>query len=349
MRSAVKATAVYSTAHFFVDFACAFWFFLLIDKGADWMLCIFLYNFFAFACQMPIGALADGARRNWIFALLGLILIAAAPAFSAAPFALCVVLGLGNALFHVGGGRDVLCRTRGYSLLGVFVSPGAVGLYLGTLLGKYIKYDSDASIVAAIALMLTVISVVLVLLGVLIGFVCRSGEPEPSTRSAPRNFMLPLLCAAALFAVVVLRSYVGSTLSFPWKEGGWVTALVLALAFGKAAGGFLADRFGDVRVSAVTLAASAVLFVFWQYPVCGVLAVFLFNMTMPITLGAVCGIFPEHKGFGFGLLTLALFLGIVPFVLGADPWLSLPYGFAAACVVSAVLLCLGLKGVKRGV
>lgn len=348
MRSAVKATTIYSVTHFFIDFACAFWFFLCISKGENWMLYIFLYNFCAFACQMPIGALADALRHNWAFAILGVFLIAIAPAVSTVPIALCIVLGIGNALFHVGGGRDVLCRTSGYGALGVFVSPGAIGLYLGTMLGKSFSVGTDINVVAAIAFMLVGMSVVLALLGVLIFFVCRSRESLSPPAAAHGHTLLPLICAAALFVVVALRSYVGVTLTFPWKEGVWVTVLVLALASGKAAGGFLADRFGAVRVTLVTLLLSAALFFFWQIPVCGVLAVFLFNMTMPITLRAICNIFPDYKGFCFGLLTLGLFVGIVPMMLGADTALTLPFGFAAACVISAALLWLGLRGAKRG-
>ena len=40
-------------------------------------------------------------------------------------------------------------------------------------------------------------------------------------------------------------------------------------------------------------------------------------MTMPITLGAVAETLPGHPGFAFGLTTLALLLGEIPFFLGA--------------------------------
>lgn len=332
---------MYSAAHFFVDFACAFLFFSCLDKGASWMLYILLYNFFAFACQMPLGIIADSVRKNTLIAVLGMVLIAAAPAVASIPIALCVVIGLGNAMFHIGAGRDVLCRTQGYGALGVFVSPGAIGLYLGTLLGKTGTVTNYAATMA------------MVVVAILVYIICKEDE-EASTAvtptTAPKLGLFAVLGIAALFLVVVLRSYVGTTLAFPWKDAAWGVVLVCALALGKAVGGFLADALGDVRVSAATLLLAAVLFCFSSIPMLGVLAVFLFNMSMPITLGAVCRYMPRHKGFGFGLLTFALFVGIIPMVIGAEAWLTLPYGFALACVVSAALLVFGLKvrGTKNG-
>ncbi len=50
------------------------------------------------------------------------------------------ILGIGNALFHIGGGvgtiqADHANHWRGKGL-GIFVAPGALGLYLGTLAAK---------------------------------------------------------------------------------------------------------------------------------------------------------------------------------------------------------------------
>lgn len=49
---------------------------------------------------------------------------------------MCLVAGIGNALFRIGGRHDVLRRCwRRAAWLGAFVSPGAFGLFLGGLLG----------------------------------------------------------------------------------------------------------------------------------------------------------------------------------------------------------------------
>ena len=70
-------------------------------------------------------------------------------------------------------------------------------------------------------------------------------------------------------------------------------------------------------------------------------------MTMPITLWAVARVMPGAKGFTFGLLTFALFLGFLPSWMGWPSLLTGPLAYAAVALVSMGLLWLGLKGVGR--
>jgi len=87
---------------------------------------------------------------------------------------------------------------------------------------------------------------------------------------------------------------------------------------GKTAGGFLADHVGLFRAAASSLVLAAAAFFFSRSPVPGVCALFLFNMTMPITLFALSQRMPGCKGFSFGILTFALFLGFLPTYYGAE-------------------------------
>ena len=72
-------------------------------------------------------------------------------------------------------------------------------------------------------------------------------------------------------------------------------------------------------------------------------AVFLFNMTMPLTLWAAARLLPGAKGFSFGLLTFGLFLGFLPVCLGSGALSLTPQAGAAACVLSFVFLLPGLR------
>ena len=131
--------AIYSLAHFWVDLSCALLLFRTLQGTPEWMVCVLLYNFCAFALQMPLGALADRFDRNGLTAALGCVLVAAAYLLPTG-LAMAVTAGMGNALFHLGGGIDVLNRSeKRCAALGVFVSPGALGLYLGTAWGKGIS------------------------------------------------------------------------------------------------------------------------------------------------------------------------------------------------------------------
>ena len=74
----------------------------------------------------------------------------------------------------------------------------------------------------------------------------------------------------------------------------------------------------------------------------GVLAVFLFNMTMPVTLWAAAKVMPGAKGFAFGLLTFGLFLGYLPSYLGWGSILSAPWAHGLPALISLILLWLPL-------
>lgn len=65
-------------------------------------------------------------------------------------------------------------------------------------------------------------------------------------------------------------------------------------------------------------------------------------MTMPITLWGAARRLPGARGLAFGLLTFALFLGVVPSLLRYSLLPAGPLSAALAAIVSLPLLLLGL-------
>ena len=320
--------ALYSLAHFWVDLSCALLAFRTLSASPDFALCLLLYNFCAFALQMPLGLLADRLDRNGAVAAAGCALVALAYAVPL-PLAAAVTAGVGNALFHLGGGIDTLnTGLRRSAALGIFVSPGAVGLFLGTLWGR----GDAVSLWAGPVGLLVLAGAILWLCRRTFGSL-RSGNAPVEAEPAGGSW-LPLV---PLFLVVILRSWMGLGQSFPWKAE-WGLPLVLALAAGKAAGGFLMDAMGPRRAAAWSLGLGAALYLFSGYAVSGLLAVFLFNMTMPMTLWAAAKLLPGAKGFAFGLLTFALFVGYLPVYLGWPGAFSQPWACAGAAALSLALL-----------
>lgn len=321
---------VYSAGHFWVDFSCALLMFAQISGRGEWALCALLYNFCAFAMQMPIGLLAGRLGRNGSTAALGCGLVTAGWALAPLPIAAAVAAGLGNACFHVGGGVQTL-RDGGdrAAPLGIFVSPGAFGIYFGTLLGNR---DQVPGWISAAGLVLFALALL---------FLERRAGETAAPEGAPSQNQDALPVLVCCFLVVVLRSYLGMVMSFPWKTGGWAFGVVCALALGKAAGGFLGDRLGMVRGAVLSLGLSAVLFLLSGSPWAGTAAVLLFNMTMPITLWAAARLLPP--GLAFGTLTFALFLGFLPVWLGWPALFTGGTGYAAGALCSLGLLALGLK------
>lgn len=305
-------TALYSILHMFVDGVCAFAMFGTFLEREQGYFYVLVYNFCAFALQMPFGAAMDllhaksGKHLSLAAAGMGVVLTLLGAVTHP------VILGLGNALFHVGGGVGTIheddrksWRGRG---LGVFVAPGALGLYLGMQLaenGAGMEWLFGAGLIMAI-----------VWAGTAYG-VWRGGK-QPVTAGALGAAQgglsgSSIFLAACMFLVVVLRSYIGMAVTFPWRTTAFAAAIsTLAVVLGKAAGGFVAAEFGFWKTAVVSLSAAAVLYLISGFMPAGAAALFLFNMTMPLTLYLLIRKLPQLPGFSFGFLTFGLFLGFLP-------------------------------------
>ncbi|MGN1101740.1 MAG: hypothetical protein ACI4RG_06075, partial [Huintestinicola sp.] len=138
--------------------------------------------------------------------------------------------------------------------------------------------------------------------------------------------------------------------SFPWKITPMAAfAAVLVTAGGKALGGFVSDFFGKEKASAASMLGAAFLYLFSDNIICGLGAILLFNMSMPITLRAAADIFRGGRGFSFGLLTFALFLGYVPVYTGSGSMQISSVTMALLCIISAAMLLAGFALQRRAV
>jgi len=304
-----RTTALYTLFHFVVDFACFVVLFGFLPEPAQ-MVGFLAYNIVAFGLQTPLGIALDALLRpGKHFCALSFVLLLAGLALAGyAPFAGMFACALGNALFHVSAGRDVLILSRGkMGANGVFVASGALGVALGTLWGREARLLSLLLCVSCLGLTFLADSVR-----------SRYASSAPLARGGV------LLGAVLCFVCIFVRSLGGSLFVKPVQ----LTALALAAcaAGGKALGGFLADRFGARRVAAGSLLLACVLlFLLPPHPIITCLGVLCFNMPMAVTLVYLADRLPGRPGFAFGLTTLALLVGALPifFGLGAQPLLGL--------------------------
>ena len=406
--------SITSYIHFLVDFTCAYWILhllmrpygpyyggytvhvvgsmgeTLVDSRMGWTL---VYNFCAFALQLPVGWLVDRFMRKkpWWISSLGCLILAIIGALifgdglingedslyysDLQGVCYAILLGIGNALFHVGAGVEILglsaqggrktFRHRkgiiaaidhtGYRMapVGIFVSTGALGVFLGQIISWHLESVSlvisdyfqvwAVYSILVIVLMLAAAGLNLVLTKPVKQYqgkeqdvlltdcsVTMAGEiserdvtdkreqlserggTDNSVAWDPRwNTGIILL----LFLVVVLRSFQGGIMDFPWYSWWSFTSFVFAVCImlGKALGGILADRIGVLWTVIVPLVCSAILLRFASdYMIPGLIAVLLFQTTMPITLSLMHRQTPGHPGMAFGLLSFGLFLGTLP-------------------------------------
>ncbi len=409
-------TVIYSALHLLVDGMCALAMFGRLLPGGDRGLSILVYNFCAFALQMPLGVALDAlcvgkkgreADFPFLFVLAGVLCTVGGAFLHPA------VLGIGNALFHVGGGVGTIreddrrsWRGRG---LGVFVAPGALGLYLGTVLGRGGSWQMWAFGTGVLMALLCAGAIwgrkahhfevsgrkahCFGMRGQKVCFFEVSGrkahrfevsggeggteripesgvrgrgteadwraEAQPS-KSSPqktekqaagntgqgiRNTAIAAVCC---MFVVILRSYVGMAVAFPWKTGFRAGLLaVLMVVGGKAAGGFASARYGMRMTTTVSLGLAGICYLCSTAMLPGLAALFLFNMTMPITLYWLARSMPRMPGFAFGLLTFALFLGFLPTYFGVAAAVDGPVLGCAGSVLSMLLLTAG-RAAERG-
>lgn len=296
---------VYSAAHFIVDFSCAFIMAGMVMEKKTGAALLLVYNFCAFAMQIFIGIAADYINKNAVVAVIGCIFIALSCFFHDNLVIAVIIAGLGNAVFHIGAGVEILNSGISSSKIfpaGMFVSTGAFGIYLGKVLGGK-AYNQ-----AVVIILLLVMALLVLLMAAYSGKLVSSGNMKVSFNI---KSIWHYISAIMFFGVVVIRSYMGMVMHFPWQGSIAYGALFITVMtmLGKCLGGAFADKAGSMKASIISLAGAALLFMFSSNIIPGLLAVFLFQMTMPVTLWFLAGILDKCRGFAFGILTFALFAG----------------------------------------
>ncbi|QNM09407.1 MFS transporter [Wansuia hejianensis] len=344
MKKTATYLILYSSAHFFIDFTCAYLMFARVSGSSQFALMLFFYNFCAFALQMPLGLVTDRLKRCGSLSAAGCLLLILSLLLPFGALPLTLAAGLGNALFHIGGGTGVLRFYPGRCTEpGIFVSTGAIGLYFGTIAGKpaFMPAWIPALVMAALFFLLLFQSEERAPAEPAVGRQPKRPPSAPDSVTTAPSIAFPFIC---LMLVVCIRSYLGLILKFDWKsQTPFGLILILAIVCGKALGGVLSDRFGSWRTVLVSLGASGVLFLLSGSPLPGIAAVLLFNMTMPITLTAFVRLLPGQQGFCFGLLTFALFLGFLPVALNAVPGGTSIVLYAALAFLSLLLMAAAWK------
>lgn len=329
---------VYGTAHAIVDGICAAVIFSILKNQivstTDFISLVILYNVLAFGLQAIFGLVADYFKSPRAVAFLGCILTGlSAITFLSFPIVAVIFAGLGNALFHVGGGSISLNLTpKKATAPGIYVAPGAVGILVGTLLGKGGQF---------IAWPFILILAILCLLMFVIKKPEMNYEREAVRENKFNYFEFILLL---VFLSIAIRSLVGAVLVFSWKTNiDLLIILTSAVVLGKGLGGILADKFGWIRVAVGALILSIPFLVFGtNIPYLAIIGMFLFNITMPITLVAISNILPGRPGFAFGLTCLALIFGMLPAFFSIKQALSNNWFIFSIIIISAMALFSGL-------
>ncbi len=366
-----RVLGVHTISHALVDMGCAMLIYAMTAQyltDMEAFLAVLLYDFIAFCLQFPLGMWLDGKEKKRIpatdfprlAAVVGMFLVAWVDVIYAvirslhgdAPVVVGVIMylsflaGIGNALFHIGAGVEVLNHSgkpeqAGPS--GIFVSAGALGLYLGAK-AKLIGIENLYVMAAA----LVVLSIVETRSKRLDNSRtdATSSQSVPDTSTAAARVAAPSWVTLLLTLIIVYRSFLGFAMKYTWRVD-FKTGLiaVIGIVLGKAIGGIVSDRFGwrKVMISSLLIGAAAALYSEDFLPA-GVLTLFLFNMTMPVTMVGLARALPGEAGMAFGLNTVALFIGFAVHLMTGGEVSS--WVLCALILLSAIVLAVALRPVE---
>jgi MFS family permease len=314
---------IYSVSHLFVDAASLVCYFTLLSDFCDdyWIqVIVFLsYGIIAFATQSPLGLLADYLNRPVLISVVGCLLVAAAPFFMELPILALLLVGIGNSLFHISGGIITLSLAKGHATIpGFFVAPGTIGVMIGVFLGQ-----EPIGTHLFFSVLLLILATIMLAAGQPFWKITNTTNIFRSD-SKKTNIVVPLIVLAIvlLFLTIMMRSLVSAILTSPNIPESHIDETIIlknilfygipaAIFAGKMSGGFLADYWGWRYFLSVALCLSAILFYFSTFYLWLIIpAVFLVNMTMPVTVTAISNLLPKFPGFAFGLATLGYLVGV---------------------------------------
>ena len=318
--------------HFLVDGLCLCCLYLLIYPFSPFIIQHFIsvfiiYNVLAFLTQPLTGLWADRMRdKHWML-LLSVVLLALAVLtmsfhFPFSCYLVPVLAGMGNSLFHVWGGKQVVLKAgNDMRALGLFVSTGAFGLAVSMVF-------SSMSLLFVFLLAISLLAVGYVRLERRDEGLEINGEPTPNPIAFPfgQRPLVPELCSPTrclsqregkmlllllIVAFVVFRSFMGESFSSAIVKNDMVVLLIgLTAMLGKMAGGWLACRLGVIWMMAIVLTvALGCLLCRSSERYVMLTGLFAINCTMPVTLYWANNLLKGMEGLAFGLLAAALIPG----------------------------------------
>ena len=335
--------------HFLVDGLCVCLLYLMAEKlqdASDVVAMFLTYNVLAFMTQPLTGWWVDRLQKRQTALLLSSLLLSSAAilAFSfprPLVFLLAsILLGMGNSLFHVWGGKLSATQTANdMRALGIFVSTGVLGLTVGVLYASW-------GLLAGMLLLIILLGLISMRMQTV---ACEAFSPLPSVPEPAMRLCFWLL---VILVFVLTRSYVGEVIQVGTDRTPHVLLLLALTAMGgKALGGWLARWWGmgQAIVACLGIAAACLM---WRGADCVpllpiVAGVFAINCTMPMTLCLSNRLLPQREGLSFGLLAAVLIPG---YLLAKSLPLPSEYSFMLPALLLTIAIEVGmlmLMGEKR--
>lgn len=338
----IKAIGTATILHFLVDGLCVCSLYLMAGTAAMTdMLAFFLtYNILAFMTQPLTGWWIDRLQQRQAALLIATGLLTSAVVLLLAStlwwghnfcsmIAVAFLLGMGNSMFHVWGGKLTAMLTgNDIRALGIFVSTGVIGLTIGALYASW-------WLLASMLLIITLLGIIPL----------HAIKPQPSSLkplpSSPIHHPSHIILLLLILTFVMMRSFVGEVVQVGMEKTSSVLLLLAVAAMtGKACGGWMA-RWWSISHAIVACVGITAACLMWKgtasiplLPI--VTGIFAINLTMPMTLYLANQMLPHREGLSFGLLAAVLIPG---YYLAHSMDLTFDHNF----MLSALLLTIAIE------
>lgn len=301
--------------------------FSLIETG----LYTLLYNIIAFGGQLVVARFIESLFLPKKYLISSFcFLIASLLVLQVAPILAILFSGIASAVFHVTGGMEASREDNRSFGIGLFASPGVLGLIIGGFLSfQHINFITTGVILCFAYIVFTISSY------------------ASSTSYIPTKKQEPAFESHDVIMVILLTAI--SLRSFTWdvvqmiEKGNYNSLFIIAIAAmcGKIAGGFLADRIGHNRYSLYALILSIPFLSILKKNVISLsIGVFLLQSTIPSTTVMILKLVRSKPAmaiaFSFGT---SVFIAILLFYTPVINYLN-DNRFSFAALVLAALMIL---------
>jgi len=255
-----------------------------------------IYNLFAIAILPVFGLIANKIKNSKYFVMIGLIAASLSCFFDFSLLLAAFVLAISNSLVNLGGAKVIFEKSSKIGPLGVYLGVGAIGVGISSFLTIPRFIFSSLSLLMVLIILITQ----------------KSNQEITVTENVKPKYksnQLHIIVIIFLLTAVLFRGFTGAlTLAtFPMTYKYSILIFIMAV-IGKVIGGFISDKLG-VTILILSIPSLIIFGYFRDIDYLYIIAVLLFNITMPLILYIVIQCFDKNKSFGYGLYSGTILIG----------------------------------------
>ncbi|MCB9262211.1 MAG: hypothetical protein H6607_07535 [Flavobacteriales bacterium] len=299
-----------------------------------------IYNLIAFGGQLAFAKILETIFMPKKYLIGAFLLLVASLGFlNFSPKLAILFSGIASAVIHVTGGVESIRKDGKAFGIGIFASPGVVGL----IVGGYLAYKRIDFILPAIGMCLSYLILLMISYKPSPNYL----KPEIEEPLVERHDVLMII----LLTAISLRSFIWDVFQMVKQENyNWLIVVAIAAMFGKLIGSFLADKIGHVKYSIIALCLSLPFLTILKKNIVTLgIGVSLLQSTIPATTAMLVKLMRQKPAIAVSIsFGLSVFIAIVLFYTPAIQYINNNALIFFTLLASTLLLLLFNKLSKKG-